>query len=314
MTDNDVINDINFRNKCSAYGLDWENFYIHDDMIILRTPKSNIRVILDKHYNTIDIYDSNDEKKEKVVYNIRVNCIKYLYETAHNDLPYPFKNLSLKQMVELANRVIIRETNHGHSSYMIVNGELVADDTDSVYINLLSYIKFLGKQIEQYFMNLYQMKMMGFKYISVYKYIDSLMYNIDECVSVNFKRGNKPYPADIIEYLGKSKKDIELYNHELYRIIDLLFQEKELKKIDVQLTGGSEYFKTYIVTKKDTIDLSKISMELLKILEVPDKEVESRYQESNRTFEIKEINLQSWLSESNNKDKTQALTKSKKKY
>lgn len=306
MTKRDLINNVNFRNKCCDYGLDCEDFYILDDIIVLNSPKESILVLLDEHCNTIGIYDKNDDNSKLVPIEKILKEIKESYETVYYKLPYPFQNFSLKQIVELANRVYIRETNHGHSSNMIVNGEIVNDEYDSIYVSLLSYIKFLGQQIEQYFMNLYQMKMMGFDYSDVYQYISSLMNNIDECINANIKKGNRPFPIDIINYLEQDRNDIEKYDHELYSIIDLLLKQKGVK-----IKNGFEHYKELEITEKDTTDLSEISKKLLKILEVSDEEVELRYQERNKTFEIKEINLQSWLSEIINKDKPPVLIKSK---
>lgn len=38
MTKNEIENDRNFRNACCSYGLDWDNFEIYEDTIILKTP------------------------------------------------------------------------------------------------------------------------------------------------------------------------------------------------------------------------------------------------------------------------------------
>lgn len=309
MTKNDLINDINFRNRCCVYGLDYEKFDVYNNIIILSTPKKDIFVLFDEHYNTIGIpkieYYSPKRTVEEYSFAYK-ELYDYVDEKDGFAFPYPFQNFSLKQIVELANRVSIHKTNHGHSADIIVNAEIVNDEHDSVYISLLSYIKFLGQQIEQYFINLYQMKIMGFEYPDVYTYIKSLMHNIDECINDNIEKDNRPFPIDIIKYLGQDRTSIEKYDHELYRIIDLLLKEKGIK-----IKSGFEHYKELEMTEKNTIDLSNISMKLLKILEVSDEEVESRYQETNKTFEIKKINLQSWLSESTNKDNPLVLTKSK---
>ena len=306
MTERDLINDMKFRHKCCDYGLDWEDFNIIDDTIILNTSKDNILVILDEHYNIINIYDKNKEISKVAPIEKRIKEIKELYENAYVKLPYPFENLSLKQIVELSNRVYIHETNHGHSSNIFVNGELVNDEVGSIYVSLLAYIKFLGQQIEDYFKNLYQMKMMELDYPFVYTYIKSLIDNINKCINENIEKGNRPFPIDIINYLGQDVKKISQYNHELYKIIDLLLKEK-----DIKINDGFENYKKIEITEKETFDLSDIANKLLKILEVSNEEVELRYQESNKTFETKEINLKSWLSESITNDRYQVLTKSK---
>ena len=38
MTREQIINDIKFRQRCGAYGLDWENCVVFDDVILLYTP------------------------------------------------------------------------------------------------------------------------------------------------------------------------------------------------------------------------------------------------------------------------------------
>ncbi len=300
MKKKELMEDMIFRSICCTYGLDWEDFDIFDDIIVLNSPKKNISVLIDNHYNIMGIYDKNDDINKLE----RLKMIKESYENVYTKLPYPFQDLSLKQIVELANRVFIHETNQGHSSEMLVNGELANDDDDSVYISLLSYIKFLGQQIKQYFMNLYQMKMMGFAYPDVYQYISSLMSNIDECVNVNIQKGIRPFPFDIIKYLGQDVDNIDEYDHALYSVIDLLLKQKGAK-----IKDDFRHYDEVEPTEKDNTDLSELSKNLLKILEVPLEEVEQRYQERNQTFVTKEVNLQSWLSD-NNKDKPPVLIKS----
>ena len=222
-------------------------------------------------------------------------------------LPYPFQDFSLQQIIQLANRILICEANNGHTSNIFLNGELVEDEHDSVYISLLLYIKFLAQQIEKYFINLSQMKMMGYEYPDVYSYITKLINNIDKCIDTNIKKGKRPFPIDIIKYLGQDIEKIEEYNYELYKIIDLLLKQKGVK-----IKGGFERYKEIEITDKDTTDLSDISIKLLKILEVSDEEVELRYQKSNETFEIKKINLQFWLSKNIDNDKKLVLANLKK--
>lgn len=309
MNKTELMNDMNFRNKCCSYGLDWENFDIYNGVIILNSPKKNILVVLDEHYNTIAIYDKNDTASKSLTFEERLKKIKAVHEDTYNTytkLPYPFQYFSLKQIVEIAKRVYIYEGNSGHSFDVIVNEELVEDKCDNVYVSLLLYIKFLGQQIEKYFMNLYQMKMMGFEYPDVCNYIKRLMYNINDCINTNIKKGNRPFPIDIIKYLGQDRKNIEKYTHVLYGIIDLLLQEKGVK-----IKSGIEYYKEIEMNQMDKINLSDISIRLLKILEVTEEELEARAQERKSTFEFRKINLQSWLLECIDKDKALVLKKSK---
>lgn len=298
MTKNALINDMKFRHKCSNYGLDWEDFNIIDDTIVLNTFKDNILVLLDEHYNIIGIYDKNKDISKVVDIEKRIKEIKELYKNTYVKIPYPFENLSLKQIVEISNRVYIHEINQGHSSELFVNGEIVNDGDNNIYVCLLAYIKFIGKQIEDYFKNLYQMKMMGLDYPSVYTYVKGLIDNINKCIIENIGKGNRPFPIDIIKYLGQDVKKISQYNHELHKIINLILKEN----------GINSEINNY----KENTNLTDTSTKLLKILEVSDEEVEQRYQETNKTFEMKKINLTSWLSENLIKDNPQILIKSKK--
>lgn len=229
MTRKELIDDMNFRTRCCEYGLDWLDFEIYDDVIMLHTPKSGIYVLLDNNYNVMgihvvepaNIYPPNEyiARTNKMIYN-KVD------EREGRSFSSPFQNFSLKQIVDAASSIEIRETNHGHSSELLINGLTVNDNLSDNYLGLLSYIKFLGEQIKQYFLNAYHMKMMGFEYPDVYSYINRIMYNIDECLRKNAGK-DRVLPIDIIEYLGQNRKTIDKYNHHLYKIIDLLIKERQ---------------------------------------------------------------------------------------
>lgn len=289
MTRKDLINDIKFRNKCYVYGLDYEDFDIIDDIIILSSPNKNIKFLLDDHYNIIDIYSLNDFVYNHFPIDEIIEYAKNQYENIFIRLPYPFQNFSIKQIVEIANRVSIHKTNHGNSSNLIVNGELVTNEQDNIYVSLLSYIKFLGRQIEQYHMNLYQMKMMGFDYPNIYDYIKKIMNIINECIDFNIVERNRPFPIDIIKYLGQNINNVEENDQELYNIINLLLKNKGVKIKD-------GHYKELEKTSNVIIDLSESADSLVKILDISDEEVEFRYKDFNKTFEINKIDLQSWLS------------------
>lgn len=289
MTRKELLNDMKFKNKCYTYGLDYEDFDIVDDVIILSSPKKNIKFLLDEHYNIINIYNLNDTIYKYFSSDEIIKDAKRRYETLIIRLPYPFQNYSIKQIVEIANRVSIHNTNHGHSSNMFVNGELVTNEQDDIYVSLLSYIKFLGKQIEQYYMNLYQMKMMDFNYYDIYEYIKKIMTNINECIDNNIEQNKRPFPIDIINYLGQNRNIIEENEQELYNIINLLLKDKGLKI-------NEENYKKIKETNSNIIDLSESADKLVKILTISEEEVDARYENINRTFEVNKIDLQSWLS------------------
>ncbi len=284
MIKDEVMKDLKFKQRCGSYGVRWDDFYIYENIIILNTPKKDIFVLLDDNYNTIGILNLKDVKdKEEIEKYILGYKKMYNLVDKENGLsfPYPFQDFSLSEIVELGNRTSI------YKNDIIVNGKLVIDKNkyNNTYILLLSYIKFLGDQIEQYFLNFYSMTMMGFDYPDIYSYVKSLMNNIEECINLNIEQERQPFPTNIIEYLGQNSENIEIYWEELYYIIVLLLKEK-----GYEIEKGFEHYLEIRKIDKENIDLSEIAMKLLKILEVPKVE-------NKKTFDMEAINLQNWLEE-----------------
>ena len=63
MDKNKIKDDFAFSSKCIAYGLDWNDFNIYKDTIILNSPKKDIFVLLDDNYNTIGIHKMEHNSK-----------------------------------------------------------------------------------------------------------------------------------------------------------------------------------------------------------------------------------------------------------
>ncbi len=275
-----IKDDMRFKRKCGEYGLSWERFHIFGDVVAVPAPKENILVLFDENYNTIGIFNRNNDVR-KASLDVILKSYKEVYESAHYKLPFPFQDYSVKQLVELANRVSTHEINHGNSMEIFVNGERIVDGSDSSYTQLLAYAKFLGEQIEEYYKKAYQMNMMGFEYPDLYVYLSSLVYNIEECISAYILKGERPFPIDIIEYLGQDRSALDLCNHELYQIIDLL-----LKQRGFMINSGGT---TLGIVAINGLDLSNDAWRLLKLLNVP-YDPDSIGVPGNT-----EINLSSWL-------------------
>ena len=304
MNKDNIIKDKYFRRACVSYNIDSQDFSIVENTIVLKSPKENIVVLLDENYNTIGICDKNDVIVTGITTEKIVKAYRDLYESSDGRLPEPFQDLSLKQLVDICDRVNIYSTNHGHSSQMLVNGETVNDEYGNVYVSLLSYIRFLGEMVYQYYINLYQFKMMELEYPDVYQYINGLVSNIDQCIDSHISKDERPFPVDILRYLGIDSKQMEQYDHELYGTIDLLLHKKGKK-----IVGGYDHYKELEDYTGEIGDLRSLSNDLLKILEVTKEEVEERYIKSCETFETNEVNLESFLSKKN--DKSLTLTNSK---
>ena len=301
MTKKEIMADMNFRQSCTYYGLDWDDFEIYEDVIILNTPNEFVYVLLDKNYNTIAIHKVELDnlyltKNELAKKYIEIYNSTYDYHGPY--FQYPFEEFSLKQLVDLSNRIHGDSSNHGHSYNMSVNYELVIGENNQTYVALLSYIKFLGDMIKEYFLNSYQMKILGFEYPDIYTYINSIMYNIDKCIEENTKKNRRPFPVDLIYCIGKNNKNIDEYNHNLYNVIDLLLTEKGYK-----IQSGLENYNKVEATKNKPEDLTLLSTKLLTLLEVTDEELKERLDYLHKTYDMKCIDLATWIEETEKKKK-----------
>ena len=285
MVKSDIYFDTNFRIKCSSYGLNWQKFNLWNGVITIESPKKGIYILVDEQYNVMNIVKADSSNSEKTVDEYMAEYTD-VNESDKYSFPYPFQKFSIKQIYDIANRVSIHETNNGHSSDMFVNGKLVEDEIGNIYLSLLYYISFIGEQINQYYRNLYQMKMMDFDYPNIYTYIKSITSNIEECINRRRQSEEQVMPVDIIDYLGQDRKLIDRYSPMLYNTIRLFDKVNEDK----------------------TINLESAANDLLKLLEISDEEVERRYIEGRKNMSFDKINLQSYLSEK----KEQVLVKSKK--
>ncbi len=280
MIKNELKNDINFVQKCNKYGLDFDNFNIYENVIILNSPKKDIFVLLDENYNTIGILNMKGAVGMLEDYVLEYKeMFNSLNERNGLFFPYPFQDFTLREIVELSNRI------DRHNNDLIINGKLAIEEGNSIYISLLSYIKFLGQQIEQYFLNYYNMMMMGFEYPDIYSYIRSLMSNINKLITLNIEEKKRPFPIDIIKYLGQNRENAEKYSIELYKIIDLL-----LKENGYEIQGGFEHYREIRKIETENIDLSIFAMDLLKILELPRVK-------NDMNFGMETINLQELFNE-----------------
>ncbi len=168
------MQNVRFRDACGKYGVSWENFEVYDEVIILNTPKENLYILMDKNYNTISV-----DRLDYVYPNVKKEYYRYTNFTDvlgnRNKFGYPCEDFTLKQIIDLANRVEVMETNHGHSLRTQVNGVCYDRETakNEDYFKLLSYIKFLGEEIKQYFLLCYHMQAWDLKYLMFMNMLDN---------------------------------------------------------------------------------------------------------------------------------------------
>ena len=263
MIKNEIINDMNFRRKCSKIGLDWEDAEVYGDVILVNAPQKYIYVIFDKYYNVIGVH-----KIEFATLHFRKDEIANGYYELYNVVDkgsgccfsYPFQNFSLGQMLELANKIDIDEINHGHSIRMKINDNIIDENSNKDYIGLYSFIKFLGEEIQQYYLDCYKMKMMGFDYPNVYEYVNSLIENIVKCIDKYIESGNRPFPVDILDYLGYNRRKVDEVGNELYKIIELILKAKGYK------ISRDNYNKLGLLDKEENVCiLSYLAFDVLKL-------------------------------------------------
>lgn len=283
MSKEEIMKDIKFREACSKYGLDWENSEVYGEVILLPTTTKYLYVIMDKNYNVFDI--------DKFAYDFeRKECSKdryYGYCNFTDILPYgenfgyPFKEYTLKQIIDLSNRVEIVETNQEHSLRTKVNGDWYDRDVkeNENCFKLLSYIKFLGEEIKQYFLLSYHMQVMEFeaadvysffRKINVYAYVRQLIRKVNECVDKCISDCKRPLPADVLSFLGQNYMD-ENMNGILYDVISLLLTSK-----GYEIDSENPNKVNQITDLKSIPDLSKLAKQLLQILDLSDEELKDK--------------------------------------
>ena len=308
--------DEKFRKQFTKYNSDWDSFQGYGIFnpywfYILRTENPNLRIILDTSFNTIDIVDLREIKKNK---NSKID--RYPEYSDYSDeykshlltkyrewykiglLPYPFDKITLHELTELASRIRLDETNHGHSKNIIVNEQHVTDKTDSPYYMLLSYIELIGRKIEEYHEIMFRNKLVGIKMPDATEYACKLINSLNEYIDNEIKKDNHEwyfYPG-ILGYVGAySDNYIQFQSRD---IVDLLLQDKgyECKYIDNK----------HVIKKVNIehVDLSAIVRELTTLLRVTREELKS--DRKNATDRPKDIFIQKWIPERKKKDIEQA--------
>ncbi len=286
-----IMNDMTFRRKCGEFkGLSWERFQLCQTYgnepitIILDTPDKDVFVFMDEEYNVIGVHRFKTGDNVRSFYNAVYDC-RSIY-----DCVSLFYNFRICDIVRLSNRVIISSINHGHSLRMVVNGQQVDTDYGEEYIGLLSYIKFLGEKIENYYKNLYKMTMLGLECPTITAYISAIRKNIDKSIDDNIKEKNRPWPMDLLSYIGDTKEEVsEEYFIELYQIIDLLLYEKgyEVSTEDIYKIKPNGENKHNLFEKSE---------DLFRLFGVTNEEVKERLDKVRETFTFEEVNLEEFLS------------------
>ena len=104
----EILESTKFRNTCDKFGLNWVAFDIYDDVIVVPDDDKEIMFLFDENYNIISIHKlalNNANLSPSTI-------VKHYYELYSNVndemgimLPYPFQKLSVKDIMDIADRI-----------------------------------------------------------------------------------------------------------------------------------------------------------------------------------------------------------------
>lgn len=298
MTREQIVNDIRFRQRCAEYGLDWEKCEIYGDVILLNTPKLALYVLFDKNYNTIGVELCNFYKYSNKEDMVKSKFYEYCNFTDvvmfGEKFGYPFEKFTLKQIIDLSNRIEVMETNHGRSLSTKVNGDWYDRNLKEKedYFQLLSYVKFLGEEIKQYFLFNYHMQSIGLEIPNVYEYVRLLIAGVDEQIDFHLNHNRRPWPEYILSGLGQNYRKLKM-DAILYDIADLLMKDK-----GYQVKSDSPYEVEKIESSIEKKDLSIVAQSMLEILNLSDEELNLKEQRDRENLVERQLNnLRPYLQE-----------------
>lgn len=263
MTKEDLINDINFKEKCAEYGLNCEKAEIYGNVILINTPIEGLYVIFDKNYNTIGIERKNSQNLEQFANDYYEKYSNKGKETTFNKtFDYPFENYTLKDFIDLDNKIEIVESNNGKTICIKVNGRYYdrTSQENEEYFELISYIKFIIEEIKNYFMMSYHMKIMGIEVPEINSYVRLLIKNINASIDYDIENNQRPLPRNILSSIGQNNKMLD-FDSLLFDIADLLMKQKGLK-----VKSDNPNALETIDSPVNKINISVLSDEILKTL------------------------------------------------
>lgn len=229
----DVIDNRKFINRCDYYGLDYRDFDICNDTIILNTYNDNLYILFDRNFNIIDVAktDGNGNFVNPKTTNIIAYGTNEIFsEFTTIPLGKNFQYINPILIIKAANRIILGQNDYGRSlriklanAWTWIN-EITPEQ--KYFFQIISYIKFLGEELEQFFMNSYHLSLIIDSDIHDSQlYLQNLIKKIDEYIDLCIDENEEPYPFELLNYLGKNKMD-RLHELMLKDVIDLIIKDK----------------------------------------------------------------------------------------
>lgn len=188
----------------SRYGLVDAMVKFYKDLTILVGRGNDVAVVLDKDYNVIDFCKAS-EISDKDLRNREVT----------DKLLYPFDSYTISDIITISNEVDVKK---GISN----------KDESSDYDKVLSYIKFLNIELENYINYSYHLLSLGVAIPHFSEYVNSIINKINRLVIDDLRLHYKPIPSKVLYTLGQ-KDELSFYIDYIRNIIDVYMKNMGLK-------------------------------------------------------------------------------------
>lgn len=231
-----IINDPKFIEISYKYNFDIDSIEIYEDIIYAYNNSNNITIFFNEHYDIVDVVNLKASK-----FDIRMALIDYKCYFLFNNF---LKNNTLEDIYNLANRVQIRPTNHGHSAIYIINGigyKWISSE-ENPYLEILSYITFISDEIKALFDKRYQY-LIDYYDLNFYENLNILIKGLSKEIKENKNiricdLESLSNPLDIVKYDIIKLLQSDLSEITLQQIADKLFNilytpAREVKKIKI---------------------------------------------------------------------------------
>ena len=269
--------DSRFRDACSSYGIFPYDLLLCNDAAVLKSPREGFYIFLDRDsYSTMGIERipasrtnvdlEQDSATYKSLFNITSEDMKMV-------LPYPFQEMTLKQLTDLTDRVEVVDRNYGYSYDLIVNEKRVEDKESDDSI-LLGAAKYLTAKADEYWHNTYRAMLLQQQEEhgvgSIYKYLGDVVRSLNEFVGLCIKDGRAPRINEAAAYIGDGSKEVDIYASELYCMLRVLLRSRgyDFETLDTVRE----------IPEEEGKDFDQRAMKLLKILDIPRSEMVRRTQ------------------------------------
>lgn len=203
-TEEEVNSSDEFHDACNKYGLNFLNFSLVDNYVVVRTFHDNLCVIMNENYDIINI-TKLDEK------NLKNQVEESFAELNSYDLKYPFDNLNLDDIVRIGN------------SNIESNCEL---DTE-----ILSYIRFMSIEASIYQRNMLAVQSVGLELPLITKYLHSVQNNMEEYINCRKGISMPTESNDILEFLGQ-KYETSIDCNDIENIIKFIYSEHDENEVE----------------------------------------------------------------------------------